>query len=157
MPDLILKSTFVEFDSPDLLLFTTLTYEKEGLGSEQLEPLALWLLRHWAPDLGLPRVLWWTLGRCWAGAEAASLVWDHIHWGQGVCGQEGLGIMVQRQNFQRPCTRAVGPHASQHAHPNEGSSRVQEASRGADRALPSPGLSTTFPLAVPSPSPCGRA
>lgn len=35
MPDLILESTFVEFYSPDLLLFTTLTYEKEGLGSEQ--------------------------------------------------------------------------------------------------------------------------
>lgn len=35
MADLILESTFIELDSPDFLLFITLTYEKWGLGSEQ--------------------------------------------------------------------------------------------------------------------------
>lgn len=35
MADLMLESTFIEFDSPDFLLFITLTYEKGCLGSEQ--------------------------------------------------------------------------------------------------------------------------
>ena len=35
MADLILESTFIEFDSPNFLLFVTLTCKKQGLGSEQ--------------------------------------------------------------------------------------------------------------------------
>lgn len=156
MPYLILESTFVKFDSPDLLLFTTLTYHSGGPGIRAIEPLALWLLRHWAPDLGLSRVLWWTLGRCWAGAEAASLVWDCIHWGQGVCGEEGLGIMVQRQNFWRPCTRAVGPPASStriqmKAHPES----RRQAEEQIDSPLPRP-FPEPFPWQLPHPGPVGE-